>query len=276
LNGVVHQGGASADLASAFIQGADDLSGAFFQPLLPGPTVPVPGQVGWLVIVAALVFAYRELEVWAMRWQPPTVDTSALGGGAPGIQQNSPPVAPGGGRSAEQCVHDKLVAELRFRLPAVEVRAPPIVPGGTMPNGLASIAEDSSMTYGGLAGAIIRVAGLLWPTPRRYRARVWIKLAQSPAAANSGSAAGQEPGRGGERRDHGEEHAVASMTVTIDIEDPQTSDLAALLCAKQERELINCPDDARRARRRQIDDLKNAVCNSPGVPARRRQSSRRA
>ncbi len=29
--------------------------------------------------------------------------------------------------------HDKLVAELRFRLPAVEVRAPPILPGGTAP-----------------------------------------------------------------------------------------------------------------------------------------------
>ena len=40
--------------------------------------VQAPGRIGWLVIVVALAFGYRELEVWAMRWQPPTVDTSAL------------------------------------------------------------------------------------------------------------------------------------------------------------------------------------------------------
>jgi hypothetical protein len=299
--GVVHQSGASADFVSAFIRGVDDLGVAFFQPLLPGHGVPVPGRWGWLVIVAILAFAYRELEVWAMRWQPPAVDTSALGGGQsraqknsaptggtsalgggqPGAQENSAPSAPGGGGSDEQRVRDKLAAELRFRLPAVEVRAPPILPGGTMPNGLASIAEDSGVAGGGLAGAIIRVAGLLWPTPRRYRARVWVKLAVASmtvtvdiADARTGGSIATKTLAAGDV-DDAADRAAAYVARQIFKEDPTVppwsvgsfdgSDLAALLCAKQEQEIIDFPDQAHQARRGQIIKLKNAVCNSPGA-----------
>ena len=292
--GLTHPARAPAELVNAFTRGVDALSGAFFQPLLPGHDVPVPGRAGWLVIIGALVFAYRELEVWAMRWQPPAVDTSALGSDKPGRQGNSPP---GGSRLDGKRDHDRLVAELRFRLPAVEVRAPSILPGGTAPNGLASIAENSGMAGSGLAGAIIRLAGMLWPTPRRYQVRVWVwaKPDDSAPAANS----------------DGKEGAVASRSVTVDLEDAQTggtiatntlaardlddaaarvaayvarqifkadptappwsvgsfdgSDLAALVCTKQRRELIDCPEDAQRARRRQIKQLEKAVCNSPGA-----------
>ena len=275
------------DLVNAFTRGMDNLSGAFFQPLLPGHDVLVPGRIGWLVIFAVFVFAYRELEVWAMRWQPPAVDTSALDGDEPGSQKNG---APDGQRD-----HDELVAQLRFQLPAVEVRAPPILPGGTTPNGLASIAENSGVAGSGLAGAIIRLAGMLWPAPRRYQVRVWVKPADPPAAANS----------------HGDEGATASRSVTVDLKDAQTggsiatktlaarnlddaaarvaayvarqifrqdptappwsagsfdgSDLAALLRAKQQRELIDCPEDAHHARFTQIEELGKAVCNSPGA-----------
>ncbi len=295
--GVRHPTQAPTDLVNAFIRGMDDLSSALFQPLLPGHGVPVPGQAGWLVIIALLVFAYRELEVWAMRWQPPAVDISALGGDGPRTQENSRPDTPGGGGPEEKRDHDKLVAELRFRLPAVEVRAPPILPGGTAPTGLASIAENSGVAGSGLAGAIIRLAGMLWPTPRRYQVRVWVwaKHANPPTAANS----------------RGTERTTASRCVTVDLEDAQAggtiatktlaarnlddaaarvaayvarqifkadptappwsvgsfdgSDLAALLCAKQQGELIDCPQDAQQARRRQIEELEKAVCNSPGA-----------
>src|SRR5580693_4633044 len=71
--------------------------------------------------------------------------------------------------------HDRLVAELRFRLSAVAVRAPAILPGGTRSNGLASIAENSGINGSGLAGAVIRFFGTLWPNPRRYQVRVWIE-----------------------------------------------------------------------------------------------------
>jgi len=81
--GVMHQAGAPADLVNAFTRGSDDLSAAFLHPLLLGHHVPVPGRAGWLVLAAGLAFGYRELEVWAMRWQPPTLDMSALGSGQP-------------------------------------------------------------------------------------------------------------------------------------------------------------------------------------------------
>jgi hypothetical protein len=295
--GMRHPARAPADLVNAFIRGMDDLSSAFFQPLLPGHNIPVPGQVGWLVIIAFLVFAYRELEVWAMRWQPPAVDISALGGDGPGKQENSGRDTPGGGGPEEKRDHDKLVAELRFRLPAVEVRAPAILPGGTASIGLASIAENSGVAGSGLAGAIIRLAGMLWPTPRRYQVRVWVwaKPADPPTAANS----------------RGRDRTTAGRSVTVDLEDAQAggsiatktlaardlddaaarvaayvarqifkadptappwsvgsfdgSDLAALLCAKQQCELIDGPQDAHHARRRQIQELERAVCNSPGA-----------
>jgi hypothetical protein len=81
--GVMHSSGASADLVSSFARGADGLAAVLARPVLSGRPVPVPGRIGWLVVVAVLVFVYRELEAWAMHWQPPNVDMSALGGGQP-------------------------------------------------------------------------------------------------------------------------------------------------------------------------------------------------
>jgi hypothetical protein len=289
--GARHLDGAPADVVHAFTRGMDGLSGAFFQPLLPGRHAFVPGRVGWLVIIAVLIFAYRELEAWAMRWQPPTVDTSALGGSEPGAQHDS---GPGEGPDGQRD-HDDLVAELRFRLPAVEVRAPPILPGGTTPSGLASIAENSGMAGSGLAGAIIRFAGMLWPSPRRYQVRVWVKPTGAQPAAGSRCVP----------------QATETRKVTVDLEDTRTGrsiatktlpardlsdaaarvaayvarqifrqdptapawsvgsfdggDLAALLCAAQQGELIDSPEDAHRARCQQIQELENAVCNSPGA-----------
>ena len=210
---------APADLVNAFTRGLDNLSGAFFQPLLPGPGILEPGRVGWLVIIVFLAFAYRELEVWAMRWQPPTVDRSALGGDEPGMQESGAPGDDGPGR---QGWHDDLVAELRFRLPAVEVRAPPILPGGATPDGLASIAENSGVDGGGLAAAVIRLGGMLWPSPRRYQVRVCVEPSGSRAAVNSGrdDARGQAPHMGHSAR--GSEPGTASGRVTVDIGDART------------------------------------------------------
>ena len=87
--GVAHQGaGAHPDLVNSFTRGFDALSNGLFQPLL-GRNNPIPGRIGWLVIIGLLVFGYRELEVWAMRWQPPTVDLSVLGGDQQDTQNGS-------------------------------------------------------------------------------------------------------------------------------------------------------------------------------------------
>jgi hypothetical protein len=98
-----------------------------------------------------------------MRWQPPTVDLSALGGDQQGTQKCG--ASGGQDEAATDQRHDEVANELRFRLPAVAVKAPAILPGGTRVAGLVSIAESTGNTAGGLAGAIINFVGALWPNP---------------------------------------------------------------------------------------------------------------
>ena len=192
---------ASSDLANSFTQGADELSAAFFHPLLlvlPGSQVPAPGRIGWLVIGVLVVIGYRVLEAWAMRRQAPVLDTSALGGS----QQH------GAAGKAEDSVidgqrHDQLVARLKFLLSAIEVRAPAILPGGSRSNGLASIAEASGVAGGGLAGAIIQFLGMLWPNPRRFQVRVRV-----------------ESGHGGKQK-------TDSTKVTVSLDEPATGESVA-------------------------------------------------
>jgi hypothetical protein len=71
--------------------------------------------------------------------------------------------------------HDWLVAELQFRLPAVEVRSPAILPGGSRSSGLASIAEATGVNGAGLAGAIIRFFAMVWPNAPRIQVRAWVE-----------------------------------------------------------------------------------------------------
>jgi hypothetical protein len=285
--GVTHSARGPADLVNAFTRGAGELSAAFFQPLLPGHHIPVPGRIGWLVIIVALVFAYRELEVWAMRWQSPAVDTSCLDDGQQGAQESGALRGPSGGITDGQR-SDGLVAELRFRLRAVEVRTPAILPGDTVPNALASIADNSGVAVSGLAGAIIRFVGMVWPNPRRYRVRFWVE----PAGETEG--------------------ATTNRRVTVNLEDPQTGgsiatntlpvcdlcyeaasavagyvaqqifrkdpsappwsvgsfegvDLAAMLLARQRQVPPESLEDARLSRRMQISILEKAVSDSPGA-----------
>ena len=85
--------------------------------------------------------------------------------------------------------HELLAAEVGFRLAAMEVRAPAILPGGSRSGGLATIAETSGFSGGGLAGAIIRFFGLLWPNPRQVQVRVWME-----SASNAGRRERRRPG----------------------------------------------------------------------------------
>ncbi len=198
--GVAHKGaGEHADLVNSFTQGFDALSQAFFQPLL-GHNNPMPGRIGWLVVIGLLVFGYRELEVWAMCWQPPTVDLSALGGDQQGKQNGS--ASGGQDKAATDQRHDEVANELRFRLPAVAVKAPAILPGGTKVAGLVSIAESTGNNAGGLAGAIIDFVGTLWPNPRQYQVRIRV-----------------EPGN--------KRQAAGSVIVTVDLEDSRTGESIA-------------------------------------------------
>jgi hypothetical protein len=164
--GLGHPAEKAGGLSDAFGRGADALGIAFFR--------AVPGTYGWIAIAVLLVIGYRQLEAWTLHNQARSLDTSALAGGRP---DDGPGQDAGQGKDAmsDKQRHDRLAAELKFRLPAVQVRAPAILPGGSRAGGLASIAEASGLAVGGLAGAIINFFGMLWPGPRRLRVQVWVE-----------------------------------------------------------------------------------------------------
>jgi hypothetical protein len=274
--GLAHPARAPADLASSFMRGADELSAALFRVLRLGHQVPAPGRAGWLVIAAALVIGYRMLEAWALHWQAPVLDTSKLGDGQPDIKLEAVTGAPRDG-TTDGRRHAQLAAELRFRLAAMEVRAPSILPGGSRSNGLASIAEASGVTGSGLAGAIIRFFGMLWPNPRRFQLRLWVEATPSRAGTRV-TVDLEDPRTGGtivtKTVAAGSLGEAASMVAgyvarQVFAADPATApwcvgtpdgrDLGAMLLARQERVDVESPDDVERSRRRQIQILQKAT-----------------
>lgn len=179
------------DLGAAFALGADRLAGAWFRPLWAlwsSQHAPAPGRLGWSVIAAALVLGYRQAEKWALSRQAPQLDTSKLTNGQPSIAGDGAADGTGNGGPTAGQRHDWLAAEIRFRLAAVDVYSPPILPGGTRSDGLASIAEASGLSGGGLAGAIIRFLGVLWPARRRYELRVWVEGTAQRTSVRTGGA----------------------------------------------------------------------------------------
>ena len=167
----------------------------------------------------------------------------------------------------------------------MEVRAQAILPGGTRPNGLASIAENSGVTGSGLAGAIIRFAGMLWPNPRRYQVRVWIEHGQRSAGGEEQGVRVtvdlEDPRTGGSiatrtliTSDFGQAASVVAGYVAGHIfrTDPTTppwcvgsvagDDLAAILIAGQQRVLTAFPADMRVSRHAQISILEKCKLDS--------------
>ena len=273
---------ASSDLANSFTHGADELSAAFFHPLLlvlPGSRVPAPGRIGWLVIAVLVVIGYRVLEAWAMHRQAPVLDSSALGDGQP---DGAASKRGDGVRDGQH--HNRLAARLKFLLSAIEVRAPAILPGGSRSNGLASIAEASGVAGGGLAGAIIRFFGMLWPSPRRFQVRVRVESGRADlqnTESTKVTVSVDEPATGAivatkttAANDLDEAAALVAGYVArhIFIRDPTTPpwcvgaangrDLAAMLLAKDERVDVKSPKDVDCSRRKQIGHLEKAIGNN--------------
>ncbi len=264
-------------VSGAFAQGAAALSMALFRQA-PDHRMLGPGPVGWIIIIALLVIGYRELEVWAMHRQARSLDTSALAGAGPGTGHDD---APGDAEDVRgKRRHDRLVAELRFRLPAVEVRSPSILPGGSRSSGLASIVEASGFSGSGLAGAMIRFFGTLWPSPRRVQVRAWVEGFPSDAATRV-TVSLQDPKTGASiatktlaARDVDEAASVVAGFVARQIfaEDPTAPpwctgtadgrDLAAMLLARQVRLYPESEHEVRRARHEQIQILENVAGNN--------------
>lgn len=271
--GLTHPAPEPGSLTGAFARGADTLSSALIRPLAPGHHVPVPGRIGWLIIVVLLVLGYRGLEAWALHRQAPCLDVSAL---TSDKQDNA-----GKGAQTGKQLHDWLVAELKFRLPAVEVRSPSILPGGSRSSGLASIAEATGVTGAGLAAAIIRFFGMVWPNPPRIQVRAWVERARGQASADgvtrvtvsladprTGASVATNTLAAGSLDDAAAAVAgyVARHIFARDRTVPPWStratdgaDLAALLRARQERGYPECSVDIHDARDKQIKALEDVA-----------------
>ena len=183
-----HSNTPPSNLVNAFTDGVDGLIRLLLRPLLLGYQGVAPGPIGRGVAALLLLLGYRQLESWAMHRQGPQlitatlsegrVDTEAAGASADGSRAHR-----GAGYMTDAQLHDLLVAELKFRLAAIEVRAPAILPGGSRTIGLASIAETSGAPGAGLAGAILRFVGAIWPNPRQLELRVCVEPGAKKTAA---------------------------------------------------------------------------------------------
>ena len=281
--GLARSGPAPANLESSFAHGADAVGDAFFYPLGLGNPVSGPGRAGWVVIVILLVLGYRELEAWALHWQAPQLDTSKLSDGQPSIKPDG-----AAGESADGLTdgqrHRLMAAEVGFRLAAMEVRAPAILPGGSRSGGLATIAETSGFSGGGLAGAIIRFFGLLWPNPRQVQVQVWMESASNAAGPRAVTEADlarvtvelSDPRSGATLStktlaaasvDEVATRVAGYVARQIFSMDPATpswcfgapdgGDLAALLLSRQLRVRVETPADVLRSRYEQIARLRS-------------------
>lgn len=177
--GFTHPEYRPTNLVDSFLSGVDQVTIAVLHPFWPGK-VPAPGVAGRWIIALALFLGYRQLEVLALHRQAPELDLSAIGRGRPAGYRRDRGAGwssyrHGGPTPGER--HAELAAELRFRLPTMEVRSPSILPGGTRTNALASIAEASGVTGAGVVGAVFRFAGMFWPRPRLFRVRSWVESA---------------------------------------------------------------------------------------------------
>ena len=280
-------------LSDAFTQGADSLICALFHLRPPGPHVPGPGWIDWLVVAVLLVIGYRELEALSQHCNARSVDTSDLT-----RAQQTDSSGDGTGALTDGQRHDGLAAELKgaltdgqrrdrladglkFWLPAVEVRAPAILPGGSRSSALASIAEASGVNGSGLAGAIIRFFGMLWPSPRRVRVRVWVKGTAVPTRVDAPARAAvalDDPGTGvslgtktvaADSLDDAGCAAAGYVARRIFEGDPTAppwcigvadgGDLAAMLLARHERCYPETEDGIKKARDRRIGFLEKVA-----------------
>ena len=288
-------------LSDAFARGADALVRAFFHlpPVPPGPHVPGLGWIGLLVIVILLVIGYRELEALSQHCHARYLDTSELtrarqndrsGDGKDArtdVQrhdQQTDPSGDGMGALTDEQRHDRLAAALKFWLPAVEVRAPAIFPGGSRSSALASIAEASGVNGSGLAGAIIRFFGMLWPSPRRVRVRVWVEGAAVPTKIDAPTKVAvclDDPGTGAsigtktlaaDNLDKAACVAAGYVARRIFAGDPTVppwsigtadgADLAAMLLARHERVYPESSKEVNDARGKKISVLEKVAWSS--------------
>lgn len=272
--------GYKSNLVNSFLSGVDQVVMALLQPFYPGKA-PAPGVAGRWIIAFALFFGYRQLEWWAQRWEAPELDLSEIGRGRPTTAPAVASAAADGHGTAATAAgptagqrHAQLAAELRFRLPTMEVRTPSILPGGTRASALASIAEKSGVDGAGMVGAVLRFAGMLWPGPRLVRVRCWVESVEGcqitvlledvktgqPIATNT--VAGENFNEAASMVAGYIARQIFGMDRTVPPSCYGTADgrdLGAMQLARLQRAYAACPGDIAASRERQIDILRSST-----------------
>ena len=271
--GTTHPGAPPPNLADAFIAGTDSIVATLLRPLVGGNGAP-PGLFGRIVIAFALVIGYRTLEWRARQQQAPQVNSARLSDDQPGGRKpDADDEAAASSPYAQR--HAQLTAELRFRLAATDVRAPAILPGGSRASGLASVAETSGVGGAGLAGAIIRFLGSVWPNPRQFLLRIWVEPQPAQAADCKVTVYLENPRNGdtiatktlaGQDVDEATSRVAGFVARQIFVNDPDTppwchgradgADLGALLLARQVQAQAETPAAVADSRKEQIGKLR--------------------
>jgi hypothetical protein len=276
-----HPAHAPADLIDSFLRGGDAVIIALLRPLWGSQLTPPLADGDRWVIAVVLLLGYRGLEAWTLHWQAPQLDLSMIGQAQPAITAGNPPVPTSGRRAraaadslAAAQLHDELAAELRFRLPAMEIRSPAILPGGRRTGALASIVQSSGVSGAGMVSAVIQLAGLLWPTPARVRARVWMELAPMAPGhrvtvllddARNGRTVSTKTVAGGSLQESASMVAgyIARQIFAMDrtvaewcYGTADGRDLGAMQLARMERVNAACPDDLPKSREQQLAILR--------------------
>ncbi|HEY3883407.1 MAG TPA: DUF4389 domain-containing protein [Trebonia sp.] len=300
--GLTHPAATPSDLIDSFLRGVDAVIVALLHPLWRTHMVPAPGDADRWIIAAAVLLGYRQLEAWTLHWQAPMLDLSGIDEGQPPLPAGdpAPPAASrdraarhtgttGRARAAGHAAtsagdgltdaqrHAELAAELRFRLPAMEIRSPAILPGGSRTNALASIAEDSGVNGAGIVSAAFQLAGLFWPSQWRVRTRVWIEPASvGPGCrvtvlldhARTGATVATKTVTGASLQEAASMVAgyIARQIFAMDRSVPawcygnaDGRDLGAMQLARMERVYAACPRDLEDSRRQQIAILRKAT-----------------
>ena len=269
--GLTHPEYTSANLVDSFLSGVDRVVIALIYPIWQG-LPPAPGVAGRWIVAAALLLGYRELERWTLRWQAPELDLSAIGTSQQAAIAAGLPAAKDHGSDTVSGLtpvqrHALLAAELRFRLPTMEIRSPSILPGGTRANALASIAESSGVSGAGIVGAVFRFVGMFWPSPRMIRVRSWVESASATRITvlledvKAGLPIGTNTVAGASFNEAASMVAgyIARQIFAMDRTVPEWCyglsdgrDLGAMQLARLERVYAACPEDVRTSRDAQI------------------------
>ncbi|TDO59783.1 hypothetical protein EV651_108127 [Kribbella sp. VKM Ac-2571] len=145
-------GAGKQDLATRFTDSFRTVVGWFWK-LLLGRDIEV-NTAAWVAFLAIVVVGYLGLEMLAAHRESPRVDIAAADPHDSEITQN-------------------LLAELRFRLPAVALRKPGPLPGASRGETVATVVEQSEVKGGKLVAGVLRFFTMVLPSPRSYVARLY-------------------------------------------------------------------------------------------------------